>query len=681
MIPSATRRIPHLLLAGLLMAAPALAAKARDGDLRRLFPKAATVTPAAAGLNRIPLPAGVLAACRPDLADLRLVNASGLEVPFAIVPAPAPEADAEILVRRWARVESVQRHEERPRTGPPIFQETYVLGIPALPRGAARWELELSTRRTSFVCRLEIRTLEDSGPPAHLLESGAAFRLQDPRVQRLRFPLPLRKAGRLELRLSGENGGYLEPLFVLRAFPGPPLPEPLAIALGKGIVSQRQDTTVLDLPRPQGIVPSALRLTTTSRDFLRKVAVWDERADGTSNRVGSGTVFRLHVGAETVEQLGIPLEPTSGPRLRLEIVNGDSPPLDGISVSGLLPCPVLVASLATNRPLSLYFGGGRAHRPRYDLGGLLRRLPGGVSSRLAGIPEAVLGPIASNGAFDPTPVLAFLMHPGAPLDAAPFRHRRLLEVEPSREGLAALTLKPEDLAVLRPDLADLRVTGGDGRQWAYLLAGRTATAPFPVSFHHETAARALSRYELELPATPLPVSGLSLDVDAPFFDRAFRLVARTSGKREVVIRHGRLSRRRGELSSIRLRFGSVRVTRLVLEVEDGGDAPLPMLSTSLDVPRPVLLLPAPAGRYTLLLGHPGARPPLYELASVRSTILAVPASTIDAAPLEANPAFTLRSRLLGGGTPAQYLLWAALALAVVVLVVLTLRLARKTPLE
>ena len=102
-------------------------------------------------------------------------------------------------------------------------------------------------------------------------------------------------------------------------------------------------------------------------------------------------------------------------------------------------------------------------------------------------------------ALDPAPVLAFAMRPGADLDAAPYRHRRRLEVQPSPSGLAAVALPAADLALLRPDLADLRIVDEDGAQWPYLLRseGRTELAQACFAFLPTRAKLDLQGWEAE----------------------------------------------------------------------------------------------------------------------------------------------------------------------------------------
>ena len=121
----------------------------------------------------------------------------------------------------------------------------------------------------------------------------------------------------------------------------------------------------------------------------------------------------------------------------------------------------------------------------------------------------------------------------------------------------------------------------------------------------------------------------------------------------------------------------VRLASIDLVVEDGDDAPLEFRSAQARVVLPEVYLTAPEGRYTRLLGAPDHDPPRYELERVRDVVLAVKAAPIAAGPLEPNKDYSLHARLTGQGYRQTALLWTALSAAVVVLVFMTLRLARR----
>jgi hypothetical protein len=245
------------------------------------------------------------------------------------------------------------------------------------------------------------------------------------------------------------------------------------------------------------------------------------------------------------------------------------------------------------------------------------------------------------------------------------------------EGLSFVELAPEDLASLNADLGDLRIVDADGRQWPYLIERAGADRAVALAVDGPRSKDGASRYALELPVSPLTIESLVLDADAPYFDRAFRLVGVSEGGDERELASGRLERPIGDPRPVTFDVDAARLESLALIVEDGDDAPLALREVEgrLHVPR--LYLTAPEGEYDLLLGAPDVTRPQYELERVRDVVLAVQAAPVDTGDLRDNPDFSRGARLRGQGATQRALLWAALILAVAVLAFVTLRLARK----
>jgi hypothetical protein len=377
-----------------------------------------------------------------------------------------------------------------------------------------------------------------------------------------------------------------------------------------------------------------------------------------------------------------------GDRLRLVMENEDSPPLGDVRFAASMPRPVLVFSIPEGPPTAmLYFGGARARRPHYDLAALdpEGRLPlggEGAQRALAVLdPDlaqtAALGDIGRNPEYDAAPALAFAMHPGATIDSRLFSHRRRLEVEPSAEGLSRLPLEPTDLAVLRADLADLRIVDADGRQWAYLRQHRAREVHSPLTIVDHRRENRNSLYRVEVPEGPLTLDRIEIETSAAFFDRAFTLVGHLDDGGETRLASGRLIRRAGDPRPSTISVDPTRVVGLELEIEDGDDAPLDIFRVLARSSVPDIYTAAVVGEYDLLLGFPDAAAPVYELERIRSTILAVPAGMVTAGELESNPDFSPASRLSRSGGAQQLLLWGVLGLAVIILVIVTLRAARQ----
>jgi hypothetical protein len=393
-----------------------------------------------------------------------------------------------------------------------------------------------------------------------------------------------------------------------------------------------------------------------------------------------------------VEELELPLRAARGDRLRVVIDDGDSPPLTGLALTAVFGQPSLVASLdaagGADPAAILRFGGGRASVPRYDLSGFRpeagREIYGRRAEALLRLydPGTVqagrLGPTRPNAAFDAAPALLFAMRPGASIDTRAFALRRPIRVQPSPEGLARLSLAPEDLAALRPDLADLRIVDDASRQWPYLVERAESSIEIPLAVAQASKNRATT-YRLSGSVSPLFVDRITVATDAPFFDREFRLSGFAGDAADVVLARGRFARAAGSGAPVAIEFSPVRVEHLTLTIEDGDDAPLTIRSIEARSRVPDVFVAAPAGAYDMLLGAAGAEAPRYELERVRDVVLAVTAGDVRVQPLEKNPGYKLSARFTQGKGPEQTLLWTAIVAAVVILGGLTLRLSRQNP--
>jgi hypothetical protein len=656
---------------------------AEPAELRTLFPHEAQLTVERDGLSRLVLPPSVLSECRPDLSDLRLFDGDDSEVPF-LVDVGVPDTEAELTERFDPAVIEAARREVRRETGPPLRRETYEIEVPPTPPQTGRWTLVLDVPHAEFVARVRVEGVSGIATGDSLVD-GSVFRLgRAPRAEKLRLPLPVFSGDRLRVALESEHRTWLDPKFHLESAGVFERGGRIAVPLEN--VSTRHDAgkTVVTLVRPRGIVPDLLRIDTLTGNFDREIEVWDEGSGRGAGVLGSGSAFRV----ETVVPVGereIRLRPATGDRLRVEIDDGDSPPLEGVRFEAVVRQPALIFSLSAGQPATLRFGGGRAHRPRYDLAGLFP--PGGATGERARaaavlydtdtLGTASLATIRPNPFFDRAPALAFAMRPGAELDRRVFSHLRLVQVPPAPEGLSSLELTPEDLALLTVDLGDLRIADADSRQWPYLIEHAAVDRSVALVVDGPHSKDGNSRYALELPVSPLAVDQLVLDADVPYFDRAFRLTGVFDDGEERPLASGRLRRPIDDPRPVTIDVEAARLESLELIVEDGDDAPLLLRATEARVRVPRLYLTAPEGEYDLLFGAPDESRPQYELERVREVVLAVQAAAADTGELRENPGYSFGARLSGRGTGQRALLWVVLVLAVVILAILTLRLARR----
>ncbi|MCG8588855.1 MAG: DUF3999 domain-containing protein [Proteobacteria bacterium] len=650
--------------------------------LERLFPHEAPIEADATGLVRLALPPEVIRACRPDLSDLRVFDAAGREVAFWLDSKRLDEA-VQVTESFDPEIVGLDREEHAAENAPSRRTETYEITVP--PRGPAvgTWELVIVVSHPRYVRAATVRRAGEGKAVETLAEAEPIFRLAKD-THRTRLALPPIEGGTLQVEISGQEDFYLEPRFRYENGRRLESASRSAVALEELSREYRDGQTVVELARPSGLVPDLLRVESSTGSLSREITVWDERPGSGEAKLGHGKLYRLD---GKPGRMRLRLAPARGESLRVVIRDGDSPPLTDLRFSAVIRRPILVFDLSGKRG-TLRFGGGRARRPHYDLTGLRSPLKGSraelaVELYAGGMPLARLGEIRPNPAFDATPALAFAMHAGAEIDERIFSHRRPLALAPSSEGLSRLVLDPADTAHSLNDLADLRVVGGDGRQWPYLIRRSARTRRIALTETERVSRKRRTTYALALPTTPLTLHRLTLGTEAPYFDRTYSLMALDEHGLGQRIASGRVKKDARRPRPTRIGFSSRPVYGLELVLEDGDDAPLRFHTVTAHASVPEIFLVAPRGEYRLLLGNPDLPAPRYELERVRSLVLAASSGSATVGPLEPNPVYSLAARLGTEDGPSATLqaglVWGVLLVAVAVLAWLTFRVVTQTP--
>jgi hypothetical protein len=157
------------LLAGAARAEPPI-------GLRALFPKQASVETVGTGPARLPLPVDVLAECRADLSDLRLLGPGDREVPFLV---DRNEGSAPMRHAFRPRLLDVRRETIPAEDRPSRSREVYEIDAPR-PRG--EWELEIRSAVDRFDRRLRVEALGEG--KARVCSASAAGRATSRRTSR-----------------------------------------------------------------------------------------------------------------------------------------------------------------------------------------------------------------------------------------------------------------------------------------------------------------------------------------------------------------------------------------------------------------------------------------------------------------------------------------------------------------
>jgi hypothetical protein len=695
-------RAAALLLAGLLSAG---LATGKEGEPRFHYER--PVLPGAAGPNRLEPDVPLLAGAAPfeigrdgnaaggGLADLRLVDAAGREVPYLLVQ-PArrgPEwRDGRLLPLAPTKTES-GFEVDLGAAGP--VDRLRVSGLPA--PFLKRFRLEGGGDRSHWTLLVPQGTLFDL-PDERLRQTEVDFPPGDFRYLRMtwkdtssaRQPLPGGAAARLARAVD----------------PGPPTRVPVACERRPSEPGKSR----FHLRLPGARLPVvALELAVPGGPLLRAATVTEGRLDAersrdtteiTPVRLGEATLRRAVRGDLAAADLRIPISQIGapeGPDLELTVDDGSNPPLDLTGVTAVLaPLPWIYFEAAGTNPLTARFGDPRAAAPRYDLEAAREE----ISRRQAPPAVARWGEVRDR---EPESVAAKSLLPalGAPLDPAKFRYRRPVPAAPP--GLTALLLDAAVLSRSAVEFADLRLADAAGNQVPYLLEKRDE----PLSLALPALARqarlpgkegdppTLSRYAVEFPYPSLPGARLVLTTTARVFERQVRLVEPPAAagrlasggggrgdraeveERMVADASWRHADPETPAPALTLEVAPSLGTRFDLLIEEGDNAPLP-----LDPPH--LLLPATRLRFfypphlqtplTLLYGQAGLPTPRYDLALLAPRLLGEAAHEIALAPetrataAEPDPAAAGRK-----------IFWGALVAAVVVLLLVLGRLLRGQP--
>jgi hypothetical protein len=653
-----------LLLAAVLAAAPASFDVVPDGP----------------GPQRTEVTAALLAAsARGDLADLRLRDRAGREVPYLLVPPPAAAPRREAVARiRPTPVRPRRESGAELDLGAPKDVAGVRLDVPAPASFLRALRVEGSvdgTRWTTLAADASVYVLAPEGAAAGLAQAvrNEEVRFAPARARFLRVvfddrrapPLPPLRGAEVVLAAAGA------------APQGPRVPLEVARREGEPGVSR----FALVLPGPH-LPVQAVELDVDAAHLFRAARVEEPRLDAgrlVPHLLGEGRLVRAERDGVSVAALAIPVAAPEARELELAVEDGDGAPLALRAAAAVLaPLPWIYWESLDGAPLTATVGDATLAAPRYDLEALRGALSAPASPRARGLRAA---PVQGRAAAPPRAAPAADLRateagaPGARIDPAVFRVRRA--VAAAEPGLAAVRLDAAALAA-SPGLADVRLATADGRQVPYLLEERpeplrVALAPSaPVSGSAAARPGATVR-ALPLPFGAAPSSRLILETDVRVFSRAVRVYAGGAEDprlerrpvAEATWAHADPSRPAPALSVV---LPAVRAERLLVAVDDGDNAPLPIASAALLLPAVRLRFFHPGAELALLQGADGLAAPRYDLALLGPALRAAPAREVA---LAAPPPARALDRLTARG---GFLV--ALGAAVIALLALVVRLVR-----
>lgn len=324
--------------------------------------------PHADALNYITLDRGVFSHSENQLADLRIIDDSGQQVPY--------DMRAQITLPEPVRVPATLRENS---FVPGRFTQVIVdLG----ERSRFHDSLRVKTPESDFINWVQVAASDD----AHV------WRIVNPRAPISRFRRD-NLEGNQTVRYSENNARYLRvrieqaddsfQVADIEVFSspitkakGPAEGAPLTSSLDpdSGVEGSETQWTV-DLG--SGNVPVAkFKFETSQPDFYRAVRILTRSDENEWQFAGGGEIHRYVVGGKTEESLAVPCYEPSGQRYwRVEVLNANDAPLSAVRVSAVMPLRFVLFHPTANRAYRLIYGNTRANAPQYDLARTLQIPP------------------------------------------------------------------------------------------------------------------------------------------------------------------------------------------------------------------------------------------------------------------------------------------------------------------
>lgn len=619
---------------------------------------------AAPGLVELAIPPAALDRALGGLVDVRVIDGAGREVPYLFRAKPRPPVRTETVATE-------------------ISQSGVEDATVAVYRTAAAGTIDTITLRTPARDFIKPVTMEASDDRSRWWPLA------------IRYPVFRQSDGseRLAIRVAPGRYPYLRitvgdarerpiPLTSVTTYQTPPEPaeaEVVTVALDAVATGGASTRLLLNLPA-RNLSPRRIALDPDDPVFSREVAVAVRTTvDGEAREqvIARGRIHRVSLaGVSRSEVLSIllPGQPLAGRTLVVTVENGDSPPLS-------LRQPVRVTfellrlrfSARPGERYALAVGNRSAKPPRYDLAALP------ALGELPAVALAVPGPLERNPAFLAEEAAKGAPSEGAAIDSS--RWRRSRGVSCQGGGVQALEVTPEVLS-RSPSLADLRLVSG-GRQIPYILERGCLARRLDATLEPLPSERGdrVNRRRVRLPHAGLPLEEIRCTVADQVFRRDVsvyeELPPERGGRRALGVATWE---RRGQPGGGSFAVGlGGRPARgaLLLEMDDGDNAPLALKECSVGWHTSRLLFKAPAVEtVTLLYDNPDAGTSRYDLALLADELLAADAASATLAPDE------------GGGQRAgvvlpegweRWALWGALTIVVAVLIVVIAKLLPARP--
>src|SRR5438067_4964432 len=454
-------------------------------------------------LVQVNLSAETINIARPELSDLRIVDADEKEVPF-LIDQPMPRAESTVRPNDF--------HAETVSDGTRLLITTgtdlIIAGIGLETPAGASFIKSVRVERSSD--QKNWRTLT-SGDPVFSMGNGAA-------KLRVQFP-----EGKWQFLRVVVDDGRMPPVpwtgarLIIAGSPAPT--EPVSVTIKSRDENPGMTRLGLDLGAANLRIAS-IQIGTSEPVFTRAVtAAAPELSEEKLHEqtLSNEVLYRVDLDGKIEARLDIPIEKqVSGRDLVLSIDNGDSPPLLISEVRAERRMTRLLFFARAAGSYSLLSGNSQCDPPHYDLSQL------GDQLRRALAAEGHVSPPVLNPGYDTAANLPQGFATGAKVDIAPWKFRKPVQIV--KAGAQQLELDPDVLARAMPDLRDLRVVS-ENVQLPYLVE-RTSinrTVTLNAGSANDRERPTISRWQLKLPQAALPITRLTCASDSSLFERTVRI--------------------------------------------------------------------------------------------------------------------------------------------------------------
>jgi hypothetical protein len=629
------------------------------------------VLPGGPGANRLEVDVDLLAEAAVDLSDLRLLSASGDEVPYLLLDQPRAQ-------RSWIHGELLPIRRTRRSSGFEVDLGKIVMvdririeGLPA-----------------PFLKRVRIEAGGDRAHWTMLHEQATLFDLPDDGLRLLELDFNPGEYRYLRVVWSDHSSARL-PLpkqVTARTVAGNPPPLPLAAkmpfehrASEPGVSRYR-----VWLPAPR-LPITGFELEVGDSYVLRRARITEARLSGSEIRpheLGVTTLRRVIRDDLVASQMKIAVSAPTETEVEIEIDNGDNKPFELTSVTARFAAqPWIYFESPDGEPLRARYGAPGLSAPLYDLEALRDIIS--AESLARDVKTARFGETRQFEIVRSEPDLADAVGAGARLDLNGFQVRRGVSDGPT--GLNALRL---DAGVLAGSsrLRDLRIIDEASTQVPYILEslGEPTILELPELVPKpDNAGAKQSLYSLVLPFASLPEARLTMETTGRVFERQVRLAREEQRNRRdpsIVVTLAQTTWRNSDPAHIApplsMQVPALAGEELLVIVDEGDNSPLQIENPRLYLPTyRMRFIRRSAAPLWLVYGKYGLAAPRYDLALLAPRVLGARVPEIGLS--------EVKEDLPGPKTiqTGSIVFWAALILALLVLVGIVARLLRRPPAE